>query len=64
MKPALPKGYRWLRVGWKRPKGYMWHTGARFAKGGTMIVGVIISKEEMRICGPYIAPVRKGRKGE
>lgn len=64
MKPKLPKGYRLLKVGEKRPKGYMhWHHG-RWADGatGTMFIGKIISDDDMDAHGPYIAPKRTAKR--
>jgi hypothetical protein len=63
MKPDLPKGYRWLRVGMNRPEGYRYFDNGVWCDGHHSLWGSKISVVD--VAGgdePYIAPVRKGRK--
>lgn len=62
MTPAIPAGYRRLRVGEKRPKGYKYqhNWGGHWYHG--FAFGLIITRKDTQ-SGPYIAPVaRKGGK--
>lgn len=63
-KPKLPKGYRWLKVGDKRPQGYRFRglICKGWSNGGSIAIGCAISKESYEFYGPYIAPIRKRRK--
>jgi hypothetical protein len=66
--PAIPTGYRRLRVGEKRPKGYCLLSvdGKTPMRCHKERVGEVITREDEAMCGPYIAPVRPrngGKKG-
>lgn len=56
-KPKLPHGYRWLKVGDERPKGYKIWVNGKFLAGP--FSGQIITAEDMASTGPYIAPIIK-----
>jgi hypothetical protein len=69
MKPALPKGFRWLKVGDRKVLGYRYVSKAGFNDESGFAAGhenpnARITADNMKLSGPYIAPVRKGRKGK
>lgn len=57
-KPKLPRGYRWLKVGDKKAKGYKFWNGSGWTLGQES-ASTVLSSGRLRVCGPYIAPIIK-----